>query len=126
MAATVLLDTDPGGDDSVALLWLQSLARQARLNLVAVTAADGNVSAQQTYANVGRLLSLLGMSVPIGMGVAVLGAQDAAYIHGTDGMGNLAATLPPSAYIGEPPASDDLIIEQLTAQPHKISLNAIG
>jgi len=126
MAATILLDTDPGGDDSVALLWLHSLARQRRLSLAAVTAADGNVPAQQTYANVGQLLSLLGTSVPVGMGVLVAGAKDAAYIHGPDGMGNLSKTLPPSGLVGKAADSDDLIVAQLTAQPHKISLIAIG
>ena len=33
----ILFDTDPGGDDVFALLWLQSLAKQGHAEIVAVT-----------------------------------------------------------------------------------------
>ncbi len=33
----ILLDTDPGGDDAIALLWLLSLVKQGLADLVAVT-----------------------------------------------------------------------------------------
>ncbi|MGF1536139.1 MAG: nucleoside hydrolase [Elainellaceae cyanobacterium] len=128
MTRKILLDTDPGGDDSVALLWLQSLAQQELLHLIAVTAADGNVSAQQTFDNVCRLLQLLGVRVPVGKGAgAKTKAKDASHIHGADGMGNLAATLPPP----DPPldtalASDELLIDQIAAQPQEITVVAIG
>ncbi len=129
MTLKVILDTDPGGDDSVAILWLQSLAQQGLLELVAVTAADGNVAAKQTFANACRLLHLVGAVVPVGMGVAVASAQDASHIHGSDGMGNLSTTLPPPNPPVDPaiaPTSGDLLIELLTAQPHELSIVAIG
>lgn len=46
----IILDTDPGGDDSIALLWLQSLAKQGLAAIVAITAVDGNVGAPATYS----------------------------------------------------------------------------
>jgi inosine-uridine nucleoside N-ribohydrolase len=126
----IILDTDPGGDDAFALLWLLSLIRQKRVEITAITTAAGNVSADRTFANASQLLTLGGFSqIPLGRGVAAVagGGEDATHIHGRDGMGNLTNTLPaPSHAYDRAPASDDLIIEQLNAAPGEISLIAIA
>jgi inosine-uridine nucleoside N-ribohydrolase len=126
----VILDTDPGGDDAFALLWLLSLARQKRVEIIAVTTAGGNVSAHQTFANASQLLTLGGFpQIPVGRGVAAVEAtgEDATHIHGSDGIGNLTDTLPaPSHSYDRAPASDDLIIEQLNTAPGEITLVAIA
>ncbi|MGF1514441.1 MAG: nucleoside hydrolase [Elainellaceae cyanobacterium] len=123
----IILDTDPGGDDSIALLWLWSLEQQHLASLVAVTAADGNVSAQQTFENAHRLLHLVGAKVPVGKGSPVEAiAQDASYIHGADGLGGLSQALPLPDPISNPPAAADLLIDRLAAQPHRLSVVAIG
>lgn len=46
----IILDTDPGGDDIFALLWLLSLVKQGFVELVAITTAEGNVNAKTTFA----------------------------------------------------------------------------
>ncbi|NJL01983.1 MAG: nucleoside hydrolase [Spirulinaceae cyanobacterium SM2_1_0] len=126
----ILLDTDPGGDDCFALLWLLSLVRQERAALVAVTAAAGNVSAELTFRAACQVLELVGMTdIPVGLGVPVPEAEitDAAHIHGADGIGNLSQTLPVSARSPEQaPAADDLLIATLTAAPGEITVIAIG
>jgi purine nucleosidase len=123
----IILDTDPGGDDAIALLWLQSLVRQGLADLIAVTTVAGNVSAQRTFANASQLLSLGGCpDVPVGRGVALAG-EDAAHIHGTDGMGGLSALLPaPSQEYETAPNSDDLLIAALEENPGEVSLVAIA
>lgn len=128
----IILDTDPGGDDSFAFLWLQSLAKQGFAEIVAVTAVDGNVHAEYTFASSCQLLQLGGFdAVDIGRGV--LGGskdnliEDAGAIHGEDGMGNLSHTLPdPHLNYQEAPYSDDLLIEKLAANPNEITVIAIG
>ena len=63
----ILFDTDPGGDDILALLWLQSLAKQGHAEIVAVTTVGGNVGGKQTFANAGGILALGGFeSVEVG------------------------------------------------------------
>jgi inosine-uridine nucleoside N-ribohydrolase len=126
----IILDTDPGGDDIFAFLWLQSLAKQGFAELVAVTTADGNVSARQTFSNASQILELGGfVHIEIGRGVPVKGkaANDASHIHGADGMGNLSKTLPAAAHKYETARySDEIIIDKLNANPGEITLVAIG
>ena len=126
----IILDTDPGGDDIFALLWVQSLLNHGVAELVAMTTAEGNVGASRTFASASQVLGLGGLShVPVGRGVTVTGheTEDASHIHGSDGMGNLSRTLaPPSHQYDESAFTDDLIIDQLHAQPGEITLIAIG
>ena len=125
----ILLDTDPGGDDAFALLWLQSLAKQGRAEIVAVTTVGGNVQSRHTFANASKILALGGFEhVEVGRAVPRRGqAEDAAYIHGADGMGNLSRTLPASKrQLGEARFADQIIIEKLSAAPGEITLVAIG
>ncbi|MEB3886574.1 nucleoside hydrolase [Lyngbya sp. CCY1209] len=126
----ILLDTDPGGDDVFALLWLQSLIRQGFAELVAVATADGNVAAGRTFTTASQLLQLGGMeNIPVGRGVLVenSGVGNAAHIHGDDGIGNLSATLPPPAHEWDAaPGSDRLIIECLERDPGAVTIVAIG
>jgi len=125
----ILLDTDPGGDDVFALCWLQSLARQGHAEIVAVTTVGGNVPSQHTFANASKILALGGFEhVEVGRAVPVRGqAEDAAYIHGADGMGNLSQTLPDAKrQLGKARFADQIIIEKLGAAPGEITLVAIG
>ena len=126
----IILDTDPGGDDIFAFFWLQSLVKQGYLELVAVTSAEGNVSAKKTFASTRQILKLGGLpEVEIGRGVLIKGelSEDAAHIHGSDGMGNLSTTLPQSLDDYETARySDDIIIDKLNAMPDEITLVAIA
>jgi inosine-uridine nucleoside N-ribohydrolase len=125
----ILLDTDPGGDDAFALLWLQSLAKQRLAEIVAVTTVAGNVRGELTFANAGKILALGGFGhVEVGRCVPRQKTEkDAAHIHGTDGMGNLAQMLPESRHrLSEARSAEDIIIEKLAAAPGEITLVAIG
>jgi inosine-uridine nucleoside N-ribohydrolase len=126
----IILDTDPGGDDIFAFLWLLSLVKQGWAELVAVTAADGNVPARRTFSNSSQVLGLGGFShIEVGRGVPVNGesVEDAAHIHGSDGMGNLSHTLPPATHRWETARdSDELLIDKLNAAPGEITIVAIA
>ncbi|WP_197985058.1 nucleoside hydrolase [Leptolyngbya sp. Cla-17] len=123
------MDTDPGGDDIFALLWLLSLVKQGVAKLVAVTTAEGNVSARQTFAAASKILKLGGLDeIEIGRAVAVNHATtNAAHIHGSDGMGNLSQTLPEGDRSFElANDSDQVLIDALTTQPGEITILAIA
>jgi inosine-uridine nucleoside N-ribohydrolase len=128
----IILDADPGGDDSIAFLWLMSLAKQGVVEIVAVTSVDGNVHAKLTFAGSCKLLALGGFeAVEVGRGV--LGGslrpevEDAGAIHGADGMGNLSQTLPiPQQSYETARSADDLLIEKLRESPGEIVILAIA
>ena len=126
----IILDTDPGGDDIFALLWLQSLIRQNLAELVAVTTAAGNVNAERTFASASQVLGLGRLHhIEVGRGVIPTEnlTEDASHIHGKDGMGGLANTLPPPTHDYQTARqSDDIIIDHLQASPGEITLVAIG
>jgi inosine-uridine nucleoside N-ribohydrolase len=127
----ILLDTDPGGDDAFAFLWLLSLAKQGLCELVAVTTVDGNVHAKHTFVGSSKLLKLAGFeNIPVAKGVisgSESDVEDAAFIHGADGMGNLSHTLPDITHDYESaPLGDDLIIETLKASPNEITIIALA
>ncbi|OLP18421.1 nucleoside hydrolase [Leptolyngbya sp. 'hensonii'] len=126
----IILDTDPGGDDLFACLWLLSLVRQGLAELVAITTTQGNVAARRTFTTASQILGLVGLpEIEVGRGVLVVGAEkgDASHIHGADGMGNLSDTLPPAIHDWATARSaDDLMIEQIRAAPGEMTIVAIG
>jgi inosine-uridine nucleoside N-ribohydrolase len=127
----IILDTDPGGDDIFALLWLQSLVKQDLAQIVAITTAQGNVEAEVTFACASQVMGLLSLESSIQLVKGVICQQleiaDAAYIHGNDGMGGLSGTLPKSQHNFETaPTADNVIIEQLSASPGQITIIAIA
>ncbi|MEB3233737.1 MAG: nucleoside hydrolase [Leptolyngbyaceae bacterium] len=126
----IILDTDPGGDDIFALLWLQSLMCQGHADLIAVTTTVGNVGGDRTFASASQVLRLGNLPhIEVGRGVAPPDHEiaDAAHIHGTDGMGNLSTTLaPPTHDYSTARGSDDIIIDHLQTHPGQITLIAIG
>lgn len=88
----VLIDTDPGLDDAIAIL-----ITLARCDVAGITTVAGNLGLDVTTANAGRLLALTGRGdVPLHSGAArplQRGARDEARIHGADGLGG--TILPP-------------------------------
>lgn len=133
MTKKIILDTDPGGDDMFALLWLQSLIKQGMAELVAMTTSEGNVNAKYTFDAASKVLTLGRLDqIEIGRGVAVKPThqtkiEDAAHIHGSDGMGNLSQTLPePIHSFQSARYSDEIIIEKLSQFPGEITLVAIA
>lgn len=126
----IILDTDPGGDDVFALLWLQSLVSQGVAELVAVTTAEGNVGAKRTFTTASQVLAWAGKDgVTVGRGVMGVNSSvgNASHIHGDDGIGNLSDTLPPPSHnFEEALGSPQVIIDCLEAYPGEITIAAIA
>ena len=84
----LLIDTDPGVDDALALLMAFDDRRHA---LQALTITAGNVGLAHTLANALKLCEVAGVDVPVHPGCPVPllhPAEDAAYVHGRDGFGD--------------------------------------
>ena len=84
----LLIDTDPGVDDALALLMAFNDMHHA---VVGLTIAAGNVGLEHTVANALKLCEVCGVDVPVYAGAEaplVFPARDAAYVHGRDGFGD--------------------------------------
>lgn len=82
----LLIDTDPGVDDALAILMAHRHA-----DVVGLTIAAGNVGLAHTMANALKLVETIGASTPVFPGCAtplVHAADDAAFVHGLDGFGD--------------------------------------
>lgn len=84
----LLIDTDPGVDDALALL----MAFNDRAHeVVGLTIAAGNVGLGHTVRNALKLCEVAGIGTPVFAGAAtplLHPARDAAYVHGHDGFGD--------------------------------------
>ena len=82
----VILDGDPGHDDAIA--WVLATASPL-LDIKAVTSVCGNQTIQKTTYNAGRILTLVGLNVPLAMGRVkplVADAIIAPMVHGNSGL----------------------------------------
>ncbi len=124
MARKVIIDCDPGIDDAVAL----SLALfDPRLEVVAVTAVAGNVSAERATQNVQAIVELLDPPRYPRLGTAAA-PDDAPYadgrlMHGPDGLGGIE--LPVSQLARQHPA-EKLIADECRAAPGDITIVCLG
>src|SRR5690554_973650 len=85
----LLIDTDPGVDDALALLMAFN---DPGHEVVGLTVAAGNVGLDHTVANALKLVELCDVQVPVHAGAAtplVHPAVDAAAVHGKDGFGDV-------------------------------------
>jgi purine nucleosidase/pyrimidine-specific ribonucleoside hydrolase len=87
----VIIDTDPGIDDAVAILLA---LKSAEFDVIGITTVAGNIGIATTTRNAGRILALEGrVDVPVIAGAAGPLSRkgfDTADIHGNDGLGGVA------------------------------------
>jgi purine nucleosidase len=99
----LVVDTDTGIDDALALLWL---AARDDVELVEVLTTHGNTSTEQAAANARAVLDVAGLGhVPVvaGRSVPLVGELSlASFVHGDDGLGDCGLAPPPW-----PPAPPD-------------------
>jgi len=95
MPRPVLIDTDMGVDDAVAITLALSAAE---IDLAGLVSAGGNVPLDQATANVGRLLGALEPdawpAVARGLDQQRGGFEDATHVFGADGLGDLDLPVP--------------------------------
>ena len=126
MPTPLVIDTDPGIDDALAIL-LALASPEVDLRLV--TTVHGNVDLAQTTENALRVLHLAGRSdVPVAAGaraplVHPL-AERAGHVHGAAGLGGVE--LPPSPAAVDPRPAVTALADLLTATDEPVTVCAIG
>ncbi|MFY2763628.1 nucleoside hydrolase [Arenimonas sp. MALMAid1274] len=120
----LLIDTDPGVDDALALLMAFG---DPRHELLALTIAAGNVGLGHTVANALKLCDVAGVDVPVHAGCPVPlvhPAADAAYVHGQDGFGDTGYV--PSARQADPEHAALAIVRLAKAHAGRLLLVMLG
>ena len=117
MREAIIIDTDPGQDDAVALLL--AFASRDRLDLKAITTVAGNVPVAQTTANALRIRDLARAgAIPVHSGAAaplVVALETAEFVCGPDGLAG--ADLPAPASKAAPGHAAEAIIAICRAAP---------
>jgi inosine-uridine nucleoside N-ribohydrolase len=121
----VIIDTDPGTDDAMAIILALN---SPELKVEALTVVPGNVDGRQGLENALKIVSLAGRCDVTVAG----GAQHplnqklitAQFWHGKNGLADVE--LPPSKCKADPRFGPDLIIEMIHKFPHEITLIPVG
>lgn len=124
MARKVIIDCDPGIDDAAALCLALF---DSRLDVVAVTAVAGNVTAELASRNVQIVVDRLdpprlpreGTASPVDDAPAV----DGTLLHGTDGLGNSGYEV---ARLHHQHASERIISDEVRTAPDEVTLLCLG
>lgn len=126
MARKIIIDTDPGVDDTMAIFFA---LRSPELELVGLTSIFGNVTTELATTNALRLLEIAGRTdIPVARGadhpIAVEFGGPVPYVHGDDGQGNINLPRPTIKPIDQTAA--EFIVQQVLANPGEITLVPIG
>jgi purine nucleosidase len=127
MTRALLIDTDPGQDDALAILL--ALACADRLDLRAITTVAGNVPVGQTTANAIRVCDLAGRpDIAVHQGAdrpLIFPLETAEFVCGPDGLAG--ADLPPPARAATPGHAVQALIDTARAcPPGGLTICALG
>ncbi|RAS34368.1 nucleoside hydrolase [Paraburkholderia bryophila] len=122
----IIYDTDPGVDDAMALVFQ---ARHPAIELLGLTSVFGNATIQTTTRNARFLAGRFAPGVPVAQGAAAplkrIAPDPLAWIHGDNGLGNIALDMSGAATLDERPAHR-FIIDAVRAHPGEVTLVAVG
>lgn len=122
----ILIDTDPGIDDAMAIFY--ALA-SPELEVVGLTTVFGNAHTDVCTTNALRLLDIAGRpDIPVAQGatrpLAMNYRGPVAFVHGDDGQGNVH--LPPSTRSAVGTHAAQFIIDTVMAAPEEITVVLLG
>ena len=125
-ATRILIDTDPGIDDAMAIFY--ALA-SPELEVVGLTTVFGNCHTDVCTTNALRLLDIADRSdIPVSQGatrpLAMPYRGPVAFVHGDDGQGNV--DLPPSTRTAISTPAPQFIIDSVLAEPDELTIVLLG
>lgn len=125
-ARHIIVDTDTGIDDALALIYLAGVEN---VTLSAITTVFGNTPVDSAVANVARVLELVGLDdtlVARGAAGPLVGeAHIGAHVHGADGLGDVWAERVSPKNVS-PLASAELIVDMARSRPGYYDLLPLG
>ncbi|GKX30413.1 ribosylpyrimidine nucleosidase [Vallitalea longa] len=120
----IIIDTDPGCDDTTAILMCLACEK---FDVRAITSVGGNVGIEKTSNNARKIVELSGKDVKVAVGVKhpiVRKLVTAEYVHGISGLGNITLEEPSMPYY-EKDAIDTIYEEAIKAHG-KLRLLTLG
>jgi len=121
----VIIDTDPGVDDALALLLAM---RSPELKIEGITPVAGNVPLELTLPNALRMVEIAGRTdIPVAVGAKgplVRRLVTAAQVHGENGLGGAVFPEPTTKPIAQPAA--EFIRDTVRKNPGEVTLITIG
>lgn len=125
MARKIIIDTDPGIDDAMAIFF----AFQAKeLDVLGLTTTFGNVPVELATQNAITLTEIAKVDVPVAQGVAVPSVIEPRphpdFVHGKDGFGNINWPAPKGKAVKESAAQ--FIIDTVRQYPGEVTIIALG
>lgn len=121
----VIIDTDPGVDDTLAI---HLAFADPRIELIGLTTVFGNVHTYQATRNARHLVEMSGISVPVAHGAEKPYRQPskdpAHFIHGAEGFGDLEAPKP--ATPADPRSAAQFICDMAEEHGKELILCPIG
>ena len=121
----MIIDTDPGVDDALALLFAM---RSAELRIEGITPVAGNVPLELTLPNALRMVEIAGRAdIPVAVGAKsplMRRLVTAAQVHGENGLGGAVFPEPTTKPIAEPAA--EFIRRIVRKYPSEVTLLTIG
>jgi len=121
----IIIDTDPGIDDAMAIFFA---GLSNKLDLVALTSVFGNVTLDNATRNAMVLAEILEQNIPVSRGFPKPLVQTpnpvSDYVHGDEGFGDIPARTPNAKEINIP--ADKYICELINANVGEIILCPVG
>lgn len=121
----VIIDTDPGIDDAMAIAYA---AAHPDIDLMALTSVFGNIDLDTATRNAIWLSQISGAQVPVYRGAdqPLLGGQPhfVPHIHGDNGLGNVA--IPQVDQDAQKLTAAHFLVETANADPGQVTVCAIG
>lgn len=121
----LIIDTDPGVDDAMAILYA---AAHPGLELIGLTSVFGNVPVTTATRNALWLAELAGLDIPVAEGAATPLVQPLRphpdFVHGIEGFGHLPPVRPKGR--PDPRPAAQFLCETVAAHPGEVTLCAIG
>ena len=126
----IIIDTDPGIDDAMAILW--AFLSPDKVDVLGLTTVFGNSHTWQTTENALKILALLGRTdVPVARGAEgplLRPFEHFAWrVHGVNGLGDVALDDPPTTQQPDPRRAAQFIVDTVMSNPaDDITLVTLG
>ncbi|MEL6477810.1 MAG: nucleoside hydrolase [Pseudomonadota bacterium] len=125
MTLKMVIDTDPGIDDAMAILYALS---DPGIDLLGLTTVFGNVPVSQATRNALGVLAHVGAEVAVAEGAARPSVQPPQphpdFVHGADGLGGAVPQGTPAA--PDPRDAASFLIDTVKADPGEVTLVPVG
>jgi len=125
MTKKIIIDTDPGIDDALAIVFA---AHHPDIDLLGLTCVFGNVPVTLATENALRLVELIDQDIPVCSGAAkpllITPHAHPDFVHGKNGFGEVESPAPTRRALSS--SSAEFIVQQVRAAPGEVYLVPIG